>query len=204
MRKIDKTNEPKSLKNYKKKNPNGSYDNLVWNIRQDIRQSCLIEQCYLCAYCCKEITSENSMNEHIQPRHHFPNLSLDFNNIVASCTTKGQCDNAKESREIPLTPLMEECETELEFRYNGQVDGTTKKAKDTIEILKLNDDKLCNARKQIIDDLLLIIGLNNPIDLEDNDLLESIITDLNKPDDENKMLPFSPILINIIKHHLKI
>lgn len=204
MRKIDKTNEPKSLTDYKKKTPNGSYDNLNSQIRQDIRQSCLIEQYYLCTYCCKEITSENSMNEHIQPRHHFPNLSLDFNNIVASCTTKGQCDNAKEAKEILLTPLMEECETELAFRYNGRVDGTTKRAKKTIEILNLNNHKLCNARKQIIDDLLLIKGLNNPIDLEDDDLLKSIITDFNKPDDENKMLPFSPILINIIKHHLKI
>ncbi|RKW39161.1 MAG: hypothetical protein D8B60_10585, partial [Moraxella sp.] len=97
MRKIQKADEPASFTKYKQHNPTHQYKDLNDEIvRQDIRKKCTEEQYYLCAYCCKEISGTNmdTMNEHIQPRHHYPNLSMDFNNIVASCNQKGHCDNS--------------------------------------------------------------------------------------------------------------
>jgi uncharacterized protein (TIGR02646 family) len=65
-----------------------------------IRQACLAEQAYLCAYCCRQVglKDHDCMNEHILPRHHHPQFSFDFNNIVASCTTKGVVMMQRKSR----------------------------------------------------------------------------------------------------------
>ena len=194
MRKIQKTHEPNSLTQYKRNNPTHQYKDLDENVRQDIRQTCTEEQYYLCAYCCKEISGTNvdTMNEHIQPRRHYPNLSMDFNNIVASC-------NQKDSKILPLTPLMDECETEFEFRINGTVSGKTERARSAIDILQLNQRKLCESRKQAIANMLYVQGLGNPIDVEDDELLQSVCDDIMMP--ENGKLPaFAPAIVNAIKN----
>ena len=91
MRKIIKkpAYEPQSLTNFKRKNRTGTYSDLTEKERADIRTDCLEEQYYLCAYCCKTISGDNHdcMNEHVEARKLAPNRSLDFTNIVASCTS---------------------------------------------------------------------------------------------------------------------
>ena len=120
MRKIDKGYEPERLTQWKRQHPQGRYDQLNDLERQDIRIACTKEQFYLCAYCCQTIsgTSADTMNEHVEARRLAPSRSLDFSNIVASCTTPQQCDAAHGSQALPLTPLMDECETELKFKIS--------------------------------------------------------------------------------------
>ena len=202
MRKIQKADEPASFAKYKQHNPTHQYKDLNDEIvRQDIRQKCTEEQYYLCAYCCKEISGTNvdTMNEHIQPRHHYPNLSMDFNNIVASCNQTGHCDNSKDSKILPLTPLMDECETEFEFRINGTVSGKTERARSAIDILQLNHKKLCESRKQAINYILIIHGLGNPIEVEDDELLQSVCDDIIQPEN-GKLIAFTPAIVNAIKN----
>ena len=65
MRKITKSNEPASLTRWKRSNASGVYEDLTEIERRDIRAVCVQEQFYLCAYCCKPISGQNSdtMNE---------------------------------------------------------------------------------------------------------------------------------------------
>lgn len=137
LRKITKSNEPASLTRWKRSNASGVYEDLTEIERRDIRAVCVQEQFYLCAYCCKPISGQNSdtMNEHVQARHHAQHLSLDFNNIVASCTTAKQCDESHGSQLFSLTPLMDECETELEFMISGRVRGNTFRAQEAIRVM---------------------------------------------------------------------
>ncbi len=110
MRKIEKGNEPASLQTWKKRQQHGSYTKISDTVRQDIREACVAEQFYLCAYCCERISGkEDTVNEHVEARKLAPNRSLDFGNIVASCKTTNQCDSAHGSQSLPLTPLMAEC-----------------------------------------------------------------------------------------------
>lgn len=201
MRKIVKGQEPESLTDWKHKHPRKKYEDLSHIERQDIRQACAAEQYYLCAYCCKEISGNNkdTNNEHIESQDDAPNRTLDFSNIVASCITKKQCNASHGSKHLPLTPLMDECETELEFRLTGQVIGLTDRAKTTINVLNLNNEKLVEIRKQIIDDMLLINGIDNPIDVEDDDLLLSVAEDICSIGNNGKMEAFSPVIANAIK-----
>jgi uncharacterized protein (TIGR02646 family) len=209
MRKISKSEEPLELSLWKRKNPKlHRYDDLDKTTegiaaRQAINSQNIKDQFGLCAYCCKRIDENNGMNEHLIPRDKNHGKELDFANIVASCTTKKQCDDAHKSQDLPLTPLMPECEAELQFLLSGGVKGKTAKAATTIEVLQLDNQKLRQLRKQSIDSLLFGLGVppDNLPCLEDDDLLNLMLEDLKQPK-TGLLEPFSPILINVLKQYL--
>lgn len=210
MRKITKIAgfEPPSLKQWKSRNPQGTYKDLPAEIRVEIRAECLQEQFYLCAYCCQSISGLNNdcMNEHVEARQIAPQRGLDFTNIVASCTSKGQCDDAHGSVPLPLTPFMDACESELEFKISGRVTGNTDRAKEAIKILNLGDTEqnnrgLIEKRKQLVHTLLLMNGIDASEGLDDNDLIALVIKDIATPKD-GKLEPFSPAVVNVLRQWL--
>jgi len=143
------------------------------------------------------------MNEHVQARKLAPHRSLDFTNIAASCTTPNQCDAAHGSQPFSLTPLMAECETELQFMISGRVSGTTARAQDAIRVLNLGDNethnkKLIEIRKQFIDSLLWTNGIDPDEGLEDDDLLTAVINDFSSPQN-GRLTPYAPVLVNILR-----
>ncbi|EXR21366.1 hypothetical protein QMJ91_02280 [Acinetobacter baumannii] len=209
MQQINKVSEPTELTEYKRKNPTHRYDDLgddPEQIRLVIRKACLDEQAYLCAYCCRQvgIKDRDCMNEHILPRHHHPQYSFDFNNIVASCTTKGCCDDAKENQEIAINPLSPRCETEFKFNISGTITGLTDDAKQTIDVLKLGDSvqqnqKLVDIRKQVIANFLFIQGTDKENLIEDDELLTLLIDDLKQLTD-GKLQPFAPVISKALQN----
>ena len=204
MQKIVKGSEPTELSQWKRRYPNGHYYDLSKVERQAIRQACLEEQCYVCAYCCYSINEENSHNEHIQAQKVAPNQTLDFHNIVASCNKPKQCGEAHGVKIIPLTPLMAECETEIKFYLSGEVKGMTTRATDTIKILNLgNGNKaLINKRKQLVDALIYQWDSPENLQLLDDDLLKIMMEELSQAKD-GKFDAFAPILQNILRQFLK-
>lgn len=205
MRKIVKGQQPESLSNFKRRNQTANYDDLTDVERTDIRQACTKEQLYLCAYCCQRISGDraDTMNEHVQSRRSAPNLSLDYSNIVASCTTKGQCDNAHGSKHFSLTPFIDECETELVFSISGRVQGTSHRATEAINVLNLGDTEknnksLVQKRKCLSNALLLANGVDPQGGLDDEELLQDLIRDLAHTTD-GRLEPFAPVTINILR-----
>ncbi len=204
MRKITKQVgfEPPSLTRWKRANPHSDYSNLTKVEREDIRLACAIEQRYLCAYCCKPISGngKDCMNEHVLARRIAPNQSLNFDNIVASCKTPNQCDDAHGSQPLPLTPFDIECETDLEFKLSGRVEGKTAQAKETVRVLNLgNDNKsLVEQRRQFVQALLLGNGIDPNDLIDDSDLIQMVIDDLAKPQD-GRLEAFAPVVINVLR-----
>ncbi len=209
MRKISKSEEPPELMQWKKKNPKlQRYDDLDKSnegktARQKINERNIKDQFGLCAYCCKRIDENNSMNEHLEPRSKNHSKELDFTNIVASCTTKNQCDNAHKSQDLPLTPLMAECETELQFLLSGDVKGKTERAITTISVLQLDNRALKSVRKQAIDGILFTQGMppDDLINLEEDGVLNLMLDDLKQPK-AALLEPFSPVLVNVLQQYL--
>ncbi|MEI6332157.1 MAG: hypothetical protein WCP16_23190 [Pseudanabaena sp. ELA645] len=156
MRTINKGTEPPSLTDWKRANPNKQYRDLEVepDIRQEIRDFALKEQFYICAYCCQRIENiHDCHNEHLEAQSVNPKRTVDFTNIVASCNIQNQCGHAHKSQFLPLTPLMAECETEIQFKISGRVEGLSDRATTTIEVLNLGDHekhnkKLIEKRKQ--------------------------------------------------------
>lgn len=204
MRKITKQVgfEPQSLTRWKLANPQGNYNDLTKVERKDIRSACAIEQFYLCAYCCKRISGDGKdcMNEHVLARRIAPNRSLDYTNIVASCKTPKQCDDAHGSQPLPLTPFDAECETDIRFKLSGRVEGATADATETIRVLHLgNDNKsLVEQRRQFVQALLLGGGIDPDDVIDDSDLIQMVIDDLAQPQD-GRLEAFAPIVVNVLR-----
>ncbi|WP_026744556.1 hypothetical protein [Leucothrix mucor] len=199
--------EPELLRQWKRHNPNSDYKGLTGKagreLRVAIRKACLEEQLYLCAYCGQSLSGDgDSMNEHVEARRLAPSRSLDFTNIVASCKTPKQCDDAHGSLPLPLTPFMPECESELVFKLSGRVVGTTQRATEAIKVLNLGDTEqnnrsLIEKRRNLVNVLLFTNGVDPEEGLEDNELIELIIDDISQAVD-GKLEAFAPVAVNIL------
>lgn len=208
MRRITKGVEPQSLTQFKVDFPSLKYndlDNGHENVRIDIRSSCLYEQFYLCAYCCDRITINNSHNEHIIPQGSplGQNLTLDFDNIVASCQSRNHCGHRKDNKIINVTPLMASCENEIVYQLNGKMTHRSQNAQSTISTLNLRNGGLVNKRKSIIDIVLFqYVEDLTELALEENEYLELIIDEIIQPDSDGKLEAFSPVIVNILSQFL--
>lgn len=173
----------------------------------DLHQYLAENQLYLCAYCCCSILgSKDTITEHVEPRSLKPARSLDYTNMVASCSTKGQCDSSHGSRALPLTPFMRECESDLVFYISGRVKGKTDEANEVISILNLGDTEqnnraLIEKRKNLFQALMFCSGFNFEHDVEDEDLLEAFLSDVTEVKN-GRLEPFSPALANMLRNFL--
>jgi len=204
VRKIDKGMEPQSLTRWKRSNSALRYKDLPREESRSIRTSCISEQHGLCAYCCQRITVESAHNEHLEAQDRAPSRTLDFSNIVASCQNPNQCGHGRGTQALPLTPLMDECETELKFYLTGRVTGQTERARLAIEALNLGHTDQSNrgliGRRKAMVDALIRSQSGPPEDLqfEDEEFLSLLLEDLKTPDATQRLQPFSPVLVNVI------
>jgi len=203
MKFIQKKPQPEPFKRYKRKK-GSSFKELSNNfkVKTYIRKSLLEEQGYICCYCGQEIKLDSSVVEHIKSRDIYPNLQLEYNNMVCSCNGGKDkrannpqcplyCDANKKSREIYVNPLEEECERKFEFDEDGNIYGLDIGADTTIEVLNLNNPKLKNLRKSAI----AYYTCQNDDDIDWAEELEKI----KKRDTNGKFLPFCFVIRNYIE-----
>lgn len=204
MRTIHKGNPPQELLTWIRNHPHGVYSDLDKTsegreVRRAIRCAAIAEQHCLCAYCCTRIDGSASHNEHIAAQSMAPNHTIDFTNIVASCNSRNQCGDAHGNQMLPLTPLDPACETELRFFISGAVQGMTTNATETIRVLNLNGRGPCGVRKSMVDALIYGAGESpTGLSLLDDDLLGILANELKQVDVDGCLLPYAPILSNII------
>lgn len=163
MLKVNKIKEPKFLVDFKRKVSIKSWKqmNEFPKEKRNLRDRLLIEeQNYYCPYCeiKLEIDSEMSI-EHIKPKDLFPNLLLEYNNLIVSCKTSNTCDQYKKNNwnEKFIDPVKEDPENYLEYNlFSGEIQPKNstgleyERAKYTIDILNLNSTKLVQSRKRIV------------------------------------------------------
>lgn len=159
-----KKSEPEEFTKYKSKHKIINWDSFTTEIKQVLKQYLLEEQensC--CPYCEIEIYLDNSQIEHIKPKDKFPELLIDYDNLLACCLEKKRCGNSKASKwsELFINPVIEDPEDYFEYDIKtGKIipifkEGNRhKKAKYTIDLLNLNDNRLCEIRKRYIFEFL--------------------------------------------------
>ncbi|MDD0970452.1 MULTISPECIES: TIGR02646 family protein [Pseudomonas] len=208
MRKIIKGNEPEQLTKWMRANNKLRYGSLPPEERQSVRAACIKEQFGLCAYCCQSISPKAAHNEHVESQDRAPARTLDFTNIVASCESRTNCGHRRKTKRLDLTPFMDECETELKFYLNGLVEGTTARAKASIEALNLGHSEESNrgliGRRRAMVEILIYDARLKPDELmqiEDKELLEMLAEELESPVAGN-LQAFSPVLVNVIRQLL--
>ncbi|MFD2160518.1 TIGR02646 family protein [Rubritalea tangerina] len=197
MRQINKGIEPSEFTTWKRGNPDSLYSDLPHPERRAIRQSCIDEQLGLCCYCCRSITIDDSSNEHLKDRDHFPQHQLDYSNITASCRLSGRCNDFRNNQAIGISPLDGACETEITYYLSGKIKGLTDSARTTISATNLKSLK--EERKGMVNALIWGSG-ENPDELEllENDLIDLFIAELDTPID-GTLSSYAPVLVSILK-----
>ena len=188
--------EPEFWREFRAKNQGIHYDDLQKTedgrmVRNRLREFNINQQGGLCAYCCRQIDNEHSLNEHIKPRGlgDYSNLSMEYTNIIASCKTEGSdatCSASKANMYDAefVSPLDEDCEQFFDFYENGEMVSDSPRGKYTIKILNLNSYKLRMARKA---QLKVCNSYHDP------DLVRSLYLE---PDVNQKLQPF----VDIVKY----
>ena len=180
MQKIDKSGKlPEQSEKGFKKHKNSKWSDIPEEVKTPLREELFREQGGLCCYCCQKLKLEWSHIEHVQCRQDYPKKRFDYDNLLLSCSTPKQCDNAKGNQELSLTPLMKECDNEIKLNLAGELVSSSKRADEAIDILKLNNRQISLRRKNLVDAISFVFDPNQsygpPIGIQDRKTLDLIM-----------------------------
>jgi len=176
MRQITKS-EPTYFTQAKKKvllpKVKGAWDDVnISAIRARLRADMLRdEQTSQCAYCGKAIDadSKNSNIDHFKTRDCYPEMTLEYSNLLVSCNTKDRCSTFKDTHvksrdeyDNIVNPTIENPNDFLEYLLTGEIVARNTKGQRTIDIFNLRDVSLTQCRLQIMRTLEGITNL--PLD----------------------------------------
>ena len=138
-------------------------DEHISKIRAQLRSDMLLEeQNLLCAYCEKEIddNAKNSNIDHFKTRNLFPELTLEYSNLLVSCNTDDRCSNFKdkhiknrEEYEHIVNPAFANPNDFFDYLPTGEIIAKNEKGQFTIDIFNLKDESLTQCRLQIVKSL---------------------------------------------------
>ena len=168
MLKIDKNDEPKFFAEFKKKSNPKSWKDFDFEIKGKLKEYMLeneqkIDGNYFCPYCERQIKIEKSQIEHIKPKDKFPGLFNNYSNFLAGCLENQSCGSIKGNRwdDKFINPVENNPEDYFEYSIStGEIipkykTGTEyETAMKTIDMLNLNQKKLCEIRKTMILEIL--------------------------------------------------
>jgi len=142
----------------------------ISKIRFKLRSDILLEeQMLLCAYCEKEIDEnpKNSNIDHFKTRNLFPELTLEYSNLLVSCNTEGRCSNFKDTHiknreeyKNIVNPIVENPNDFFDYLPTGEIIAKNKKGQFTIDIFNLKDIALTQYRLQIVKSLKCLDNLS--------------------------------------------
>lgn len=154
MQKINKTGfMPDITAKWVKKHNTLNWNDLPFDEKEALREQLHAEQHGLCCYCCKKISTKSASVEHLQDKHQHRKLQFSYDNLLLSCVSNKHCNIAKQSKEIKVHPLHNDCDDSVKMNpLSAQLFGDKHKkdADESIDILKLNHNELINHRTDLI------------------------------------------------------
>lgn len=158
MLNIVKGREPRTLLEHRL-SIDARYENMPQWARNDLKQSLLREQGFLCAYCMSRISEASMKVEHVMSRSEHPESALSHANMLACCNGgesgpghERHCDTSKGGRSLSWSPARPEDRVQEDIWYdsdggmhsrNAVIDG------DAERILNLNSPRLRGNRKAV-------------------------------------------------------
>ncbi len=177
----------------------------------ELRHALLEEQGYICAYCMRRIPvkdfneSETSKIEHIKSRNSYPNLQLNYDNMVICCpgniNSDNHCDKSKDNLAISFSPF--DVSTQQSISY-GTKDGTIKSNLSNINddinsILCLNNGMLKSNRFQELQGIFSVLDKKK----WKKSQLEIKLYEWNKLSNDGTLKPYCGIVIWFLEKKLK-
>lgn len=213
MRYIEKGKEPTALAQHRA-TPQSTYDGLG---KQPVQQALLKDQYGLCAYCMQRISDTAMIIEHYRPQSKFPNLDLDYRNMLGVCkggstvqqraeNRKLHCDQSKGNEELKvLNPLDRKVTMHYDFTMDGRMNAQGVKknqAQEDIALLNLNETFLAENRRRILKELADLYD-TLPADLgQAKQILKKLKNRWEKVDKDGNMQPFCQVALDFLQHKL--
>lgn len=169
MKCIDKQTEPQAFSAWKamaNANWQPSYAELSGKVKESVKEALMQEQGFICCYCERRLTPNDSHIEHFQPQSDTDVDPLDYANLLCSCQQqleKGEprhCGNLKGDwfdKELLISPLAPSCANRFAFTGNGDIkpqNTDDDAAVMTIDKLGLDIPKLKALRRNAIEPFL--------------------------------------------------
>lgn len=143
-----------------------TYEDLSGTIKEEVKNSLIKEQGYICCYCERRLTDDGSHIEHFNPQTNNAVNPLDYANMLCSCQNQLEqgeprhCGHLKGDwfdNQLLVSPLDPDCEGHFTYTADGKIQPAEKSddsARMTIEKLGLNVNKLNALRKKAIEPFL--------------------------------------------------
>lgn len=209
MRPIVKGAEPTDFTQWKKgESPdwNPGWDDFDGKpIKSTVKVALLKEQGDVCCYCEQRIGKADSHIEHLESRHHFPQRSLDYANLLACCTKEEprvprHCGSRKADRGLKVHPLLPDCREYFVFTGSGDVRPTEEPTRravalEAIAILGLDIRKLVAMRKLAIDGFMQALAGVGP------EQAGAALAHIDSKDAEGRNMPFATAIHSALLPH---
>lgn len=169
MKHIVKQEEPQAFWDWKAMaddNWQPTYNDLSGTIKQSVKQALMAEQSYLCCYCERRLSDDDSHIEHFRPQNDPQVDPLDYANLLCSCQNrieKGDprhCGNLKNGwfdEQLLISPLNADCAERFAYTGDGKIrpaNPADNSARVTIERLGLGIQKVNALREKAIEPFL--------------------------------------------------
>jgi len=166
MKHIEKQTEPQLFSDWKTMANDEwqpTYSALGGELKKAVKQALMVEQGFICCYCERRLSDNDSHIEHFRPQSDPSVDPLDYGNLLCSCQNrlkKGEprhCGNLKEDwfdEELLISPFDPSCEKRFAFLGDGSIIPTLEEdrgARETITKLGISCSKLNALRKSVID-----------------------------------------------------
>ena len=171
MKHIEKGSEPQSLTAYNKKvSASTKWKSFNRKVKNDVYDSILHEQGYICCYCGIRISRKKCHIEHYRPKSKYTHLTFDYSNLISSCqgedeqrpTKPVHCGHKKGGwfdEELMISPLDPNCSSYFRYTGAGEILATPdtehqEAAETTIKMLALDINKLKKMRRKVVDGVI--------------------------------------------------
>ncbi|WP_293148545.1 MULTISPECIES: retron system putative HNH endonuclease [unclassified Microcoleus] len=208
MKRIIKGSEPPCLLQYRQTN-DAKYDN--YRPKEPLKKALLEEQGYICCYCMQRISIDDMEIEHnkAQNENCYPELQLDYKNLLASCTgnrgkglknfhcnaRKGYYEGKNINYTITLNPAdsNKNCEHYIKYSSTGKLlsasdDETINR--ELNEILNLNHQNLIDNRKIALDVIIHVLNKKFSNKTWSKEAIKKKVEELSSKDAEGKYSPY--------------
>ncbi len=213
MRKISKTYPKKKFQDWVKKNKdlpeNFNYDSIQTDAKQELKETLLEEQGFLCAYTGCRILDTTSHIEHIKPQNKCEyGEDVDYRNLIACFPDDGGDKSYGFGAPLKagwwnkdqfISPTAADCETHFTFTWSGKIKAFPDDhaaAQKTIEILGLNHSNLIKLRRAAIKKSIGLGASDKPLTTEK---AEKLLRFIDKSNSKKQLEAFC----FVIKYFLK-
>lgn len=144
-----------------------SYSDLRQPLKPIVKDALLQEQGHVCCYCERRVAADSDSHiEHLEPQSVRPELQLDYDNLLCSCSSPSHCGQARGNKQLPVHPLQYDCSEFFDFGSNGGMKPRDSvRAPDgarTIDALGLDAEPLRDRRRRALDDFFTAVSADPP------------------------------------------